>query len=207
MIFSFDGRKAAWLPFAGILLAAGLLLWWAPEESTIGQGIKVVYVHVALTWTGMFGFFLAGLLGLVVLLFESRKAHDWMRTIGWVALALYAAGLGMSALASQVNWGAVFWREPRMVAALNFLAVAFMIQIFNGWVPWPRLRGVLRAVLVVLLMWSTSSANLVLHPRNPIQTSSSSAIQFTFFGLFALCTMAAAWIVWYWRRQDQTARG
>ena len=39
--------------FGGWLLIIAGLLVIAPEEKTLGTGIKVVYVHVAMIWTGM----------------------------------------------------------------------------------------------------------------------------------------------------------
>jgi hypothetical protein len=184
------------------MIIGALVVWLAPEEQTLGQGIKSVYVHVALIWVGMAGLALAGLLGLTVIVWASEKISSWMQIIGWVGLAFYAAGLAMSALASKVNWGNIFWQEPRMRAALSMLAAALIVQIVASWVPWLRLRGLLSSGLIVLLAWSTLSAPLVLHPDNPVATSSSLAIQMTFLGLSLLCGLAAAWFVWYWRLRN-----
>lgn len=180
-----------------IITAATALVWLAPEEKQLGQGIKSVYVHVALIWVGMAGLVAAGLIGVGVLVSDNRKLSSWMETVGWVALGFYAAGVIMSILASKVNWGNVFWQEPRMKVALNMLALALIVEVFVSWVPWRRLKGLLSALLVMILAWTTMSAPLVLHPKNAIGTSSSSAIKMTFLGLSLLSSAAAAWIVWY----------
>ena len=62
---------------------AALLLWLAPAEQTLGSGITSVYVHVALTWTGMTGLIIAAVLGLAPIIHIS----SW-RVDGAVAVAV-----------------------------------------------------------------------------------------------------------------------
>lgn len=197
MLQNIEANRKNGLFWILIIAAATVLVWLAPEEKQLGQGIKSVYVHVALIWVGMAGLVAAGLIGIGVLLSASRKLSAWMETVGWVALGFYAAGVSMSILASKVNWGNVFWQEPRMKVALNMLALALIVEIFVSWVPWHRLKGFLSSLLVVILAWTTMSAPLVLHPKNAISSSSSSGIKMTFLGLSLLIAAAAAWIVWF----------
>lgn len=199
MLHYIDANRKSGLFWIVIIIAAAALVWLAPEEKQLGQGIRSVYVHVALIWVGMAGLVVAGLVGIGVLFSDSGKLASWMEAIGWVALGFYAAGVSMSILASKVNWGSVFWQEPRMKVALNMLALALIVEVFISWVPWRRLKGLLSALLVVILSWTTMSAPLVLHPRNPIGSSSSSGIKLTFLGLSIVSAAAAAWIVWFVR--------
>lgn len=193
--------KFIW-PGIGLLLAlAGLLIWWGPDEQTLGQGIKIVYLHVGLIWAGLFGFVLAALVGLVVLVSGRSAGRGWLQTMGWVALGFYAAGVAASMLASKINWGAVFLQEPRMAAAVNGLAVAIILLIVADWTPWLRLRGALAIVLVGVLLWLNQRAALVLHPPNPIQASSSLGIRFTFVAVTAVFVLVGAWLTWYWQRR------
>lgn len=190
-------RRAYWLALAAILLAAALLVAVAPEERTLGAGIKVVYVHVALVWSGMAGLALAGALGLGVLVTASVRLHAGMRAVTWVALGLFIAGLAMSALAARLNWGAVFLGEPRVAAALEVFALGVIVQVVNGWLPWLRARGALNMALVGVMAVRTMTITSVLHPTDPIGSSSSCAIQTTFLAMFALCCLAGAWLVGY----------
>jgi hypothetical protein len=201
MLNRLDNQKKGWLFWGVVFVTAALVIWFAPEEQTLGGGIRSVYVHVALIWAGMASLAVAGLLGLAVFVGANERLARWMDKIGWVGLAFYAAGVGMSILASKVNWGNVFWQEPRMRVALNMLAMIIIIEIASSWLPWSRLRGLLHAGLVVILAWSTLAAPLVLHPQNPISNSSSTTIQLTFLTLFALCAIAIVWIVWHWRAE------
>lgn len=192
-------RKHFWGILGSQALLAVVLLWLAPGEQTLGSGIKSVYVHVALTWTGMSGFLIAGLVGLAVAIFSKPSLQEWAHKIAWVALVFFAAGLAMSIIAASVNWGSVFWQEPRTNSALQILAVGLVVQLANSWsIPY-RLKGILNFFLALFLIWLIQTTPLVLHPGNAARSTPSLAIRFTFFGLFALCTLAAAWIVISWQ--------
>ncbi len=187
-------RKSIWV-LGGIVAVAALLLLLAPAERTLGSGITSVYVHVALTWTGMAGLTIAALLGLLAAILARPALQDWGYATAGVGLVMFAAGLAMSALAAGINWGNVFWQEPRFNSALQILAVGLVVQVVNG-LPVPyRLRGLLQALPAAVLLWLTSATPLILHPGNAARSSPSWAIRLTFFGLFALCCLAGAWIV------------
>ncbi|MCA9973365.1 MAG: hypothetical protein KC425_24265, partial [Anaerolineales bacterium] len=147
------------------------------------------------TYTGMAGFGVAGLLGLGELLLR-RPWGAPRRLIGWVAFGFYLSGVATSALASQVNWGAVFWQEPRMVTSLNILAVALLVQL-AALFPWGWLPALLSVLLPPAIVWANRSARLVLHPPNAIRDSDATGIQLAFLGMFVLCFLAAAVITWY----------
>ncbi|MFQ5770137.1 MAG: hypothetical protein ACE5HX_06355, partial [bacterium] len=119
---------------------------------------------------------------------------------GW-----FAAGFVMSLFAAKINWGAVYWNEPRMISSLQFLTAAFLVQIITLIVPWPRLQGALSAFLAFFLMWSMLGTPLVLHPGSPIRESSSLPIQLTFLGMFILNFLAVAWFVWYFQKKKSVS--
>ena len=187
-------RRIFWPVLAGLAGLAAVLLLLAPAEQTLGTGITSVYVHVALTWAGMTGLIVAAVLGLTTAFVGRTGLQDWAYTVAWVGLGSFAAGLAMSALAAGINWGNVFWQEPRFNSALQILAVALIVQFVNS-LPIPyRVRGALQALPALMLVWLTSTTPLVLHPGNAARTSPSAAIRFTFLGLYALCCLAGAWI-------------
>ena len=192
----FLNSKRIWLGIAGIGLVTAVLLLFAPEEATLGTGIRWVYVHVALIWVGLAGFVVAGLLGIGLLITSHERLYPWLRTIGWIGVAFFAAGLAMSAVSSQVNWGAIFWQEPRMRSSSTSLAIAVIVMVTMEWFPSLRLRGAMMTAVPLIFFWLTARTELVLHPGNPILTSDSMGIQATFLGLFVLVGLAAALLVW-----------
>ena len=161
-----------WLVLGGIVVIAATLLWFAPAEQTLGSGITSVYVHVALTWTGMTGLIIAAVLGLAAALLGRSRLQQWGHVIGWVGLGMFAAGLLMSAVAAGINWGNVFWQEPRFNSALQILAVSLIIQLIND-LPLPyRLRGILQALPAATLIRLTMITPLVhTSKRDPSRTA------------------------------------
>lgn len=59
------GLAGLGLILSAIATPAALIVWIAPEERAFGAGIKWRYVHMALTWTGMTGVVVAGMLGVL----------------------------------------------------------------------------------------------------------------------------------------------
>lgn len=190
-----------WFWGVPVVLLAGvaLLIALGPEERTLGGGIRSVYLHVGLIWTGLVGFGGTAVLGLGLLLTNKPVWLRWFAPVSWVALGFYAAGVFMSMVASADNWGAVFLQEPRMAASLNGLAVATILLVLGSWQPWPRVRGALGASIIFVLLWFNFSAELVLHPQNPITNSEATPIQLTFLLVTTLFVLLAAWVVWLLR--------
>jgi hypothetical protein len=185
----------------GIVTMAAILLWLAPAEQTLGEGIKSVYIHVALTWTGMAGLFVAGLLGLGAALLARSAWHNWAYTVSWTALIFFAGGLLMSILAADINWGAMFWQEPRTFSAIQVLAIGLLVQGINSWPGSYRLKGLLYLLPAVFMAWSVTTTPEVLHPSNAARSSPSLAIRLTFLGLFVLSSLAGAWLVLHFRNR------
>lgn len=183
-----------------LLIGVVLLIALGPEERTLGGGIRSVYLHVGLIWAGLVGFAATSVLGLGLLATQKTAWLRWLSPVSWVALGFYAAGVFMSMIASADNWGAVFLQEPRMAASLSGLAVATILLILGSWQPWLRVRGALAATVIFVLLWFNFSAELVLHPPNPIANSDAAPIQLTFLLVTALFVGLAAWFVWLLRR-------
>lgn len=197
MLAFFRSTRLTTAVLTAITLVAALLLLLSPAEQTLGSGIKIVYLHVALIWVGMAGLVTAGVLGLLVLLQPQRALRHWLAVVGWVAFGFFAAGAIVSLIAEIVNWGAIFWSEPRTASILQVLAVAVIVQVASSWPLNTRVQGLFHAFLAGFMLWSTARAELVLHPDNPVGASSSSGIRFGFYGLFALWGVAAVWLTLY----------
>ncbi len=185
-----------------LALIASAVVWLAPAEAAMGDGIRPVYVHAALIWTGMVGLLAASILGLAIALWNHKTLDDWLNVVGWVTLGFMLASLVASFAAQIVNWNGIFLDEPRTQISMRVLAAFLIAQIAGQWLPWPRLRGLVMALTAVIALVSMRLSPLVLHPRDPISTASSVGIQATFAALFILCLLAAVVMVWYWRRRQ-----
>ncbi|GAB4480371.1 MAG: hypothetical protein Kow00124_26980 [Anaerolineae bacterium] len=182
------------LTAAAFLLAGALVVWLSPAEQTLGAAVKVVYVHVALSRAGAIGLLIAGLLGLATLITGRAGLWHWTAVIGGVALGIYAAGFAVSIIAQAVSWGGIAWREPRVAAALNGLAIGAIVVVLAGWAGQRRIGGLLYALLGSYITWSQITAADILHPGDAISTSTSAAIRFTGLALLVLALLAGAWI-------------
>jgi len=93
-----------WLLPVLLLVAGAAILVFAPDEKTMGSGIKPVYVHVAFSWAGMVGVLIGGVLGLWVLVKDNRQWHHWMEAVAWVGVIWFLLGVVISFAAAKANW-------------------------------------------------------------------------------------------------------
>lgn len=196
-------RLTHWsVPLILLLLGAAVVLF-APQEATLGPAIKVVYVHAALIWAGQVGFVAAGLLGLLWIIRPDWEGGRWLHGLGWASFAIFALGVGASAVAQRASWGAIVWWEPKTVASLNLLAVALIVLLLNSWLASRPARGALHILLAGLVVASVVATPRVLHPTDPVTASPSAAIQMTFYVLFLLAGLLTAWLAWRLSRAIQ----
>lgn len=187
---AFASPRSLSLTLLTIAALAGLIVWVAPEERTLGAGIRWVYVHVALTWTGMTGIIAAGVLGALAVLGRERW-FGWAHAVGGVGLAFLIAGAVISIAAALVNWGGLALDEPRMNATVRIIVAGLGIVMLAQTGLAVRWKGLLFALLPVFMFASLTLTPLILHPRSPIWTSTSTGIQATFVSLYVLGLAAA----------------
>ena len=191
-----------WLLLGLIFLAQLVVLAIAPEEKTIGTGIKPVYFHVSLTWTGMV--LLAGvvLLGLVVLLSANDRLAVWQARALNSGFALYVIGFFVSMYASVINWGGVPFKEPQVRQAISYMLVGIILWIASWWFNAARMKAVIGALAAGMLLLATKSSQSVLHPESPVNSSPDS-IKSTFYIMFGLGLLLAAWTIYYQKLTTQ----
>jgi hypothetical protein len=63
------------------------------------------------------------------------------------------------------------------------------------WIARPRTAGLLAALTLALLVRDVGGAELVMHPRDPVRTATSAAIQWTFALSFAVAAALTAWMI------------
>jgi hypothetical protein len=195
-----QASRWAWLVLFGAVIAFVILVMIAPPEKLLGEAIRYVYVHVAFTRAGMWGFYLAGLLGLIMALSGKLHLQRWIKVLGWVSFALFLAGGIGSIFAQQFSWGGLLLEEPRNRSSLSVMAVALIVLLVYDWVPWMRARGLLYVILAAYTAWIIPTTPLVFHPANAIGSSPSAAIRWAFLALTLLACLIGAWFVWYWGR-------
>ncbi|HOA23237.1 MAG TPA: hypothetical protein PK801_08005 [Aggregatilineales bacterium] len=188
-----------WLLVAGIVVVGAVVITLTPAEATLGQVVKVVFVHVAFSRAGAIGLYIAGLAGLAVLARPSEQLVWWMQAVGWAGLILFAIGFIVSGVAQMMSWGGITLQEPRVAAGANVLAVALIAQIAALWLPWPRVEAVLHILVAAFQAWVSLTTPNVLHPAGAITSSTSGALRLSSAVLLLLALLLGAWIVWMFR--------
>lgn len=97
-----------------MVVAIGMVFFYAPMEAVMGEVQRVFYFHVAAGWVGMLGFLVAAIAGIFTLRRGERK---------WDILGLAAVEIGMVFAFMNIVTGSI-WARP----------------IWNTWWTWdPRL--------------------------------------------------------------------
>jgi len=183
--------------FFGInALLIGLVTAIAPLERTLGANIRLVYFHGAWVWTGKIAFGAAALAGLGGLALRHIGRPAWAdRLPGW-ALALGRTGmiywvtyLPMSLLVMQMNWGGLFFDEPRFRVPLALGIVGLLLQAGFLLLDHPDLVCLGSLVFGVVLWVELGETTNILHPDSPIYTSGSLPIEVFFSLLLALSVL------------------
>jgi hypothetical protein len=181
-----------WLRAGGILLSL-FLLWaashLAPAEQTLGVNSGLVYLHGAWVWSALLIYAAAAAAGLIGL--AARQTHwpAWSRALGWTGLAFWTVSLPMSLAVMQVNWGGLFFAEPRWRIPFTFVVVGLLMQIGLALVNRSSLTCLANILFFGALAFGLSRAGNVLHPDSPIFHTSSLGIR-AYFGLLVVLCLA-----------------
>lgn len=196
MVSNQKSKLARWWPLAVIVVLQIIILVISPEERTLGAGIKPVYLHVSLTWTGMLFLALNGLLGLAVLFSGNQRLACWQRNFFLTGLVFYGVGFLISMYASWLNWGGIPWQEPKIRAAVNVMVSGIGAWFLRELIGSDRLKGLIGLIPVAYIAVGSQSPRMVLHPDNPV-VSSPLGIKGSFLSLFLLAFLLALWMLWF----------
>lgn len=183
----------SYLPAAliGLLILDGLLLWLSPAEQTLGQVVKLVYMHGALISTCMIAFVVAGALGLLWLLVRKMGLLRWLTALQRATAVTWVIYLLSSMWVTYMAWGvAIAWGEPRVAATIRVTLAVAVILIVTEIVKMPLLTAGGNVLLAVVVMVIIENAGVIRHPIDPIGTSNSASIQWFYAGIM-LTTIAA----------------
>jgi hypothetical protein len=179
-----------------------LLLWvvLAPAESRLGNLVKLVYVHGALVWTGLFTFSAAGVLGLVALVVRRPVWYTGARAASLAALVVWVAYVISSVAVTGLTWGQlVAWNEPRVRATLVILVAAVVLDIVTRAVDHRDFTALINLLMGILPWVVVRQAGVVRHPVDPIGGSGSAAIQgFYLLIVLTVAGLAITLIAWLW---------
>lgn len=161
-----------------MIFLLGALVVLSPAEATLGNIVKLVYLHGAMERIAVLGFLLAGVFGLAHLLFQRESLAHWTQACIETGLVLWTAQVLVSLPAQILAWGAISWDEPRVAGALWIISLAGLTYGVARWMSgarWMSMAAIAIALIVTAILHGEVN---VVHPPNAILASDSSAIKF-----------------------------
>jgi len=192
-------------PLLWVLLLLAVIAWiitFGPPEKSLGENIRVVYLHGAWVWTSLATLIASGLAGLAAILRRSSSLHSWSRALGRTGLLFWITYLPISVWAMQTNWNGLYLAEPRWRLALIFAISGLLLQIGLTLIDKAELTSAANLVFILVLLLSLSGTSEVMHPRSPILSSDSRLIQVYFAALVTITLLVAWQIARWWRDLD-----
>jgi hypothetical protein len=173
-------RRWIWPLLAGLGVFLFVLIWLSPAERTLGQTVKLVYLHGALVRTAMLLFAISLPINLVALLGGRVGWLVWGKAITWTAVTIWLIHTLFSIITTYAAWGVfIAWFEPRTRFTFTVAAVGLVIVAITHLIGDDRFSALAFVVLAGRLA-------AVQHPLNAISSSPSNAIR-AFY--------AAIWVV------------
>lgn len=182
----------AWLQLSVLLVLIVVITICSPMERTLGSAARLVYLHGAWVWSGKLAFAAAALTGLIGLLMRKAGWQLASRALGYSGLVFWVTYLPMSLWVQQLNWGGIFWDEPRWKVPLALGITAVLLQAGLAVINDLRVTSSANIVFGAALWVSLGSVQNVLHPDSPILTSDAVRIQVFFFLLLFLSVIFGA---------------
>jgi hypothetical protein len=183
----------------GTLALIAVVTWLAPLEKTLGAGIRLVYFHGAWVETGKAAYALSGLAGLAGLLrLGPRKdaGPAWSLALGRTALVFWLTYLPLSLYLQQLEWGGIYWDEPRWRVPLAFGVAAVLVQAALTLINRPLVTSAANLVFGTALWLVLANLQNVLHPDSPIFSSGSLAMEGFFVAILLLSLLCMAQIAY-----------
>jgi hypothetical protein len=191
--------KSPFLWFILLVLAMAVLTVLGPEEKSLGQNVRIVYLHGAWVLTALVAYIASGFLGLIGLLMRRAGAHDWSKALGRTATVFWVTYLPLSLWAMQANWNGLFISEPRFRIAVIFAVGGVLLQIGLSIINHAIATSAANVVFAAALGWALSNTSSVLHPPpSPIFNSGIVSIEIFFVVLNLVALLAAYQLTRWW---------
>lgn len=203
-IFAFIQKRLSWFTL-GLLVMLALLLWLSPAETTLGNTVKLVYLHGALVRTAMALFAISLPVNLLALVRPRPRWQNWGQALTWAAVIIWLLHTLMSMITTYATWGVfIAWFEPRTRFTFNLMAVSLIVLLVARLINHPRFSALVFALLAGVTLGLLPGLGLVQHPLDPIGTSSSGAIR-AFYAAVLLVSLGLGGLLTIWLQAKTTA--
>ena len=181
----------------GLLIA---LLWFSPAEQTLGQSIKLVYLHGALVRTAIILFVVSVPVNLVALVTKRGSWFAWGKALIFSAVVIWLLHTLFSMITTYATWGVfIAWFEPRTRFTFNLAAVSLIVVLVTQLVNNRIFSSVAFLLLAGLTLMLLPTLGFVQHPLDPIGLSTSGQIRVFYAGI-SLITLGLGGLLAIWMR-------
>ena len=195
--------KSPFFWFVLALLTAAALTAIGPQEKSLGNNIRIVYLHGAWALTAEAALGLSAAAGLFGILTRRDNLHRWSAALGYTGIFFWVTYLPLSLWAMQANWNGLFLAEPRFRVAVVFSVTGVLLQIGLTLLARPPFTSLFNVLYFAALRIGLARADYVMHPPpSPILSSGILSLQLYFVGIIFL-TLAAAYFMAFWWLQKQ----
>jgi len=177
-----------------------ILLWLSPSERTLGQIVKLVYLHGALVRTAMLLFAVSLPVNLAALLGGRSGWLAWGKALIGTALVIWLVHTLFSMITTYAAWGVfIAWFEPRTRFTFTVAVVGLVIVAIAYLVGDDRFSALAFVVLAGLTLVLASRLGAVQHPLNAIGSSPSNAIRIYYTAIWVV-TLLMGMLLTVWLR-------
>jgi hypothetical protein len=191
-------RHWAWPVWVGLAALLAVLLWLSPAERTLGQAVKLVYLHGALVRTATLLFAISLPVNLEALVVGRGGWLAWGRALTWAAVIVWLAHTLFSVVTTYATWGVtIAWFEPRTRFTFMLALVGVVILVVARLVDSARFSALAFVLLAGLTLGLAPRLGAVQHPLNAIGSSSSNTIRVFYAAILAVSlTMGGLMVIW-----------
>lgn len=194
-------QKNTWLIYAALFLALAVLVIFSPAEATLGNVVKIVYVHGATERVAAYAYLIAAALGIAYLVTKRNALVAWTRAFAETAILFWLLHFLISIPAQVMAWGGITLNEPRVASALWILVMTILVYIVARWIAepiWMAFAAIANAVIFLIIL---KGAVNILHPGSAIFSSDSDVMKIFYVGIVMVCGAIAIQVT-----RDLTAR-
>jgi len=174
-------QRRFWPLLALCVLAALLILAFMPAEKTLGQVIKIVYLHGALSRAGMIGFVAAGVTGLAYLIGRRPALARWTQGLLLSGWGFWVTHFVVSMPATRLTWGPwIAWGEPRVTMTLQLMGVGLVVIVVTRLLGDGRFTAVAALLLAAAVAMMAGRTGVIRHPLDPIGASPSTLLRIVY---------------------------
>ncbi len=189
--------RRLWMLLGACAMIGAAVLAVMPEERTIGQVVKIVYLHGALSRAGLVGFAAAGVAALAYFARSTDRLSGWSMAFAISGWLFWTAHFLVSMPATHLTWGPwIAWGEPRVTMSLQVIGAGLIVQIITWMLGSPRFAAGANLLLSIAVSYLAAQTGVFLHPLDPIRSSPSSLFQLTYLALLIPVISSMVLVAW-----------